>query len=219
MRQWDELDTYLFDIDGTLLNCQDAVHYFAFCDALTRIAGKPMNLDGVVAHGNTDVGILRDALRLGGVDDEAWRPRLTEIRAAMGTFVEARVDEFEIHATPGIVGVLRHLKAKGAVLGVATGNLERIGRAKLARAGVLEWFSFGGYSDQFEFRKDVFQAALALAPKGSAVCVVGDTPEDVRAAKACGLAVIAVATGIFGVEELQREGPDWCLTSFADVLP
>ena len=74
MRAWDEFDAYLFDIDGTLINCRDAVHYFAFCEALTRIAGRPTNLDGVVAHGNTDVGILRDALHLAKVPDEAWRP-------------------------------------------------------------------------------------------------------------------------------------------------
>ena len=218
MRHWDEFDAYLFDIDGTLLNCRDAVHYFAFCDALTRIAGRPMNLDGVVAHGNTDVGILRDALRLAGVPDEAWRPGLLETQQGMGDFVESREAEFQIEATPGIVEVLRHLRGKGAVLGVATGNLRRIGRAKLARAGVLEWFNFGGYSDAFEYRRDVFQAALALTPKGAAVCVVGDTPEDVRAAKACGLNVIAVATGTFGLEELAVEDPDWCLRSFRDVM-
>jgi phosphoglycolate phosphatase len=56
LRAWDEFDAYLFDIDGTLINCRDAVHYFAFCESLTRIAGRPMNLDGVVAHGNTDAG-------------------------------------------------------------------------------------------------------------------------------------------------------------------
>lgn len=219
MRAWDEFDAYLFDIDGTLINCRDAVHYFAFCESLTRIAGRPTNLDGVVAHGNTDAGILRDALRLANVPDEAWRPKLAETQAAMAAFVEAHIDEFDIEPTPGIVDVLRHLKGKGAVLGVATGNLERIGRAKLARAGVLAWFDFGGYSDAFEYRRDVFQAALALVKPGLAVCVVGDTREDVRAAKACDLPVIAVATGIFTVANLQAEQPDWCLRSFYDVLP
>ncbi len=33
-RRWDAYDAYLFDIDGTLMNCTDAVHYFAFCEAL-----------------------------------------------------------------------------------------------------------------------------------------------------------------------------------------
>ena len=63
-RSWDAFDAYLFDIDGTLINCKDAVHYFAFCAALKSLSGRNLNLDGVTAHGNTDVGILRDALML-----------------------------------------------------------------------------------------------------------------------------------------------------------
>ena len=76
IREWDCFDAYLFDIDGTLLNCSDAVHYFAFCNTLSAIAGRPFTLEGVTAHGNTDVGILRDALALAGVDAAVWRPRL-----------------------------------------------------------------------------------------------------------------------------------------------
>ncbi len=83
-RTWDAFDGYLFDIDGTLLNCKDAVHYFAFCDALTEVAGRPLNLDGVVTHGNVDAAILRDAFARGGVDEAVWRPRLDEIRAVHG---------------------------------------------------------------------------------------------------------------------------------------
>ena len=55
-----------FDIDGTLLHCTDAVHYFAFCEALKSVAGQSMTLEGVTAHGNVDTGILRDALPAGG---------------------------------------------------------------------------------------------------------------------------------------------------------
>ena len=62
-RAWDEYDVYLFDIDGTLLECRDAVHYFAFCAVLDSLAGRPLTLEGVTAHGNTDIGILRDALQ------------------------------------------------------------------------------------------------------------------------------------------------------------
>ena len=47
---WDGYDAYLFDIDGTLLHCRDAVHYFAFCNALERVAGRRMTLEGVVAN-------------------------------------------------------------------------------------------------------------------------------------------------------------------------
>ena len=75
-RRWDTFDAYLFDVDGTLLDCRDAVHYFAFCETLKSLSGRELNLDGVTAHGNTDIGILRDALALAGVPESDWRPRL-----------------------------------------------------------------------------------------------------------------------------------------------
>ncbi len=221
-RRWDEFDAYLFDIDGTLLSCTDAVHYFAFCEALGTLAGRPLNLDGVTAHGNTDVGILRDALALAGVPDETWRPRIAETREAMCRFVDERRADLCATLLPFVPEVLERLRAKGAVLGVATGNLEGIGRLKLEHCGLLRWFDFGGYSDPYEYRRDVFAGALgkarALAGADAAVCVVGDTPEDVRAARANGLGVVAVATGIYSPEELRAERPDWCVRSLGDLL-
>ena len=110
-RAWDAYDAYLFDIDGTLMNATDAVHYFAFCEALETVAGRPMNLDGVVAHGNTDVGILRDAWALGEVPESAWRPRLDEIRRGMCRFVARRRDDLRLTVLPGVVAMLNHLSA------------------------------------------------------------------------------------------------------------
>ena len=220
--RWDEYDGYLFDIDGTLLRSDDAVHYFAFCEGLSVVAGKQLNLDGVLAHGNTDVGILRDAWQLAGVGSEIWRPRLAETRDFMCSFVEARRDDLRISVLPGVCEVLDYLKSRGAVLGVATGNLERIARVKLQRVRLLERFDFSGYSDDFEYRRDVFGLALKLARErageNARVCVVGDTPEDVRSARANGLDCIAVATGIYSFETLRAESPDWCLHSLMELL-
>ena len=56
---WTAFDCYLFDIDGTLLNSRDAVHYYAFHRAVQTVFGLDFRLDGVPVHGNTDVGILR----------------------------------------------------------------------------------------------------------------------------------------------------------------
>ena len=221
-RAWDAYDAYLFDIDGTLLHCTDAVHYFAFCDALTQVAGRPMNLDGVIAHGNTDVGILRDAFVRAGVPDEAWRPQLDAIRGAMCAQVERNQAELRTNVLPYVQQMLEHLKRRGAVLGVATGNLEGIGRIKLQHGGLLRHFDFGGYSDAFEYRKDVFAAALAtarsLAGAEAAVCAVGDTPSDVQAAQANGIDVIAVATGVYSQQQLLAEAPTRCVATFAELL-
>lgn len=222
-RPWDAFDGYLFDIDGTLLNCKDAVHYFAFCSALSAVAERPMTLDGVVTHGNTDEGILRDAFARGDVAQEVWRPRLGEIRTWMGDEVEANRRAFEIEVLPGVPELLRHLRSRGALLSTATGNLARIGETKLQACGLHHLFELAGYSDGFETRAEVFAAALAQLRKrlGSAatVCVFGDTPADIQAAHANGLEVVAVATGIFSREQLQAERPELCVVTLAELVP
>lgn len=220
-RPWDAFDAYLFDIDGTLIHCADAVHYFAFCDALSSVAGRPVNLDGVVAHGNTDIGILRDAFARAGVPESQWRPQLPEICERMTRFVEGRAHEFCIRALPGVEGVLRYLREKGAILGLATGNLESIGKQKLGAARLLELFHFGGWSDGLETRADVFRRALdqarTLAGPTASILVIGDTPSDVRAARANQLPVVAVASGTYSFEQLSAEAPDLCLHSLEEL--
>ena len=220
-RAWDKYDVYLFDIDGTLINCTDATHYFAFCDALKKLSGRDLTLEGVTAHGNVDAGILRDALTIAQIAESDWRPRFPAVSAAMCDFVEDRKKELRATVLPHVREVLEHLRSRGARLGVATGNFERIGRLKLEQADLMRYFDFGGWSDGHEFRTDVFQAALAtaLALYGAkaAVCVVGDTPADVVAAHKNGLPVIAVATGIYSVNQLRLEKPEWCVASLAEL--
>jgi phosphoglycolate phosphatase len=222
-RPWDTFDAYLFDIDGTLIHCTDAVHYFAFCSVLSFVAGKPINLDGVVTHGNTDVGILRDAFALAGVPEDRWRVQLPEMRNMMCSFVNEKRQEICVNVLPQVRRVLEHLRERGAKLGVATGNLEEIGKRKLEAAQILEMFHFGGWSDAFEHRSDVFRAAGEIArfhagPR-AAIVVVGDTPADVQAARRNGLEVIAVASGIYKSEELYVERPELCIRSFEELMP
>jgi len=123
---------------------------------------------------------------------------------------------------PQVREVLGHLRARGAVLGISTGNLERIGKLKLKHAGLLDYFQFGGWSDDYEYRADVFRGAIAkaraIASERAALCVVGDTPADIRAARENALPVIAVSTGIYSFEQLQQEKPELCIRSFDDLL-
>jgi phosphoglycolate phosphatase len=219
---WDTFDGYLFDIDGTLIHCTDAIHYFSFCDALSAVAGRPLNLDGVTAHGNTDVGILRDAFALAGIPEDYWRPRLPQICEQMCLQVEQNKAGLCATVLPHVREVLLHLRNKGATLSVATGNLERIGRQKLAAANLLEFFHLGAWSDSFEQRADVYCHAVEQVRRATrpdaAILAVGDTPADVLAAHANHLPVMAVATGTYTFEQLQNEAPSLCLHTFAELF-
>ena len=127
---------------------------------------------------------------------------------------------------PGVNEVLRYLAQRGALLGVASGNLEAIGWIKVEKAGLREWFHFGGFSDQLPDRAELVKQAAIKAREmdahrgraGAKICVVGDTPRDIEAARANSLSVIAVATGRSSFDELLQCRPDACVSSLADLL-
>jgi phosphoglycolate phosphatase-like HAD superfamily hydrolase len=123
---------------------------------------------------------------------------------------------------PGVKDALSHLARRGALLGVGTGNLEMIGWIKIEEAGLREWFRFGGFSDHFPVRTELIghaaRKARELAGADARVCVVGDTPRDIEAARANSLPVIAVATGNYSFDELLQNRPEACATSLADLL-
>jgi phosphoglycolate phosphatase len=221
-RAWDEYDAYLFDIDGTLLTCHDSIHYDGFCHALTWLNEAPLTLDGVTVHGNTDRGILRDAMLRTGRDVQQWRAALPEAVRRMEDFVARHQEGMCARPIAGVAEILTYLKNRGAVLGVVTGNLCSIGSIKLKRSGLHPHFSFFGFSDLFEDRIETVKDAAAKLGKELArnarVCLVGDTPLDVRAAHRNHLPAIAVATGIFSLEELSAEAPEHCVRSLFDFF-
>jgi phosphoglycolate phosphatase-like HAD superfamily hydrolase len=49
--------------------------------------------------------------------------------------------------------------------------------------------------------------------------VIGDTPLDIACARAVGAKVIAVATGMFELEELEAHEPDWAAQNLGELDP
>jgi phosphoglycolate phosphatase len=219
---WDGQDAYLFDIDGTLLRSRDRVHMDSLPASVREVMGLEVSLEGVSLAGNTDTSILREACALAGVPAHVLEPQMAAILKAMCQNVADRRDQLQPILMPGVEETLKHLADRGAALGVATGNLEMIGWIKVERAGLREWFRFGGFSDHFPVRSELVghaaKKARELAGAQASVCVVGDTPRDIEAAHANGLPVIAVATGHFSFDELLEHRPEACTTTLADLL-
>ena len=220
---WACADAYLFDIDGTLLNVRDAVHYFAFQRALADVFGLAgAKLEGVPIHGNTDTGILHAVLRRAGVAEAEIARLLPRAVRQMCDEVEANAAGIRAEICPSIRELLERLRLAGKLLGVVSGNFSAIGWAKLRATGLRDYLAFGCYSDRLERRADIFregiaEAQLRLGPAAS-ICVVGDTPADVEAARETGIAIIAVSTGIYPAGELAPLAPDLCIASCAAIL-
>jgi len=224
--EWDEQDAYLFDIDGTLLRSWDRVHYDSFAASVRRITGFEVTLAGIPTAGSTDTAILRAACGQAGVPNEELEKHIDAILEAMCAGVAERRQEMRVALMPGVEETLRYRAGRGKMLGVATGNLEVIGWIKIEQAGLREWFRFGGFSDRFPVRSELVAQAARKARElagtgglpGARVCVVGDTPRDIEAARANSLPVISVATGHYSFEQLLELRPEVCVTSLADLL-
>ena len=219
---WDAQDAYLFDIDGTLLRSRDRVHFESFASSVHRVTGIEITLAGILLHGSTDTAILREAWRQAGIPVQVLEERMEAILEAMRNTVVERRHELDLIRMPGVEQTLDHLARRGALLGVATGNLEMIGWIKVEQAGLRQWFRFGGFSDHFPVRSELIgkaaDKARELAGRGASICVVGDTPRDIEAARANFLSVIAVATGKYSFDELLEYQPEVCATSLADLM-
>jgi phosphoglycolate phosphatase len=219
---WDGQDAYLFDIDGTLTRSRDRIHVESFAAGVQRVTGFEITLAGVHLPGNTDTAILREACHQAGIPASEWEARAEAILEAMRTAVAERRHEMDLVQMPGVEETLRHLARKGALLGLATGNLEAIAWLKIEQAGLREWFRFGGFSDRFPIRSELIgqaaRKAREMAGGQASVCVVGDTPRDIEAAHANSLSVIAVATGRYCFDELFQHQPEVCASSLADLL-
>jgi phosphoglycolate phosphatase len=199
----------LFDIDGTLLLRATSAHVAAVHEALREVYGitDPRG-QKVEAAGRTDYEIARDICLLSGVTAERFDAGREDFRiACVAAYARLCPDDLSEFVAPGVTDVLEALAARdGTHLALLTGNLEPIGRLKLARAGLGRYFEpgQGGFGSDHEDRTELPAIARRRAggyPRAKTV-VIGDTPRDIACARADGVRCIAVATGPFGPDEL-----------------
>ena len=187
--------------------------------AMVSLYGEPPRLMEVPCAGRTDRSITRDFFALHNVEDSPER---------CGHYYDVFVEMLSHYlpqragqVLPGVVRILEKLVRDERIqMGLLTGNLRRAARIKLSHYGLDHFFygageAFGGFGDEHADRDDVARDALASAADyvGRAVdpqqvWVVGDTPNDVRCARAIGANVCAVATGHYSTNELAESGPD-----------
>ena len=211
----------LFDVDGTLVTTGGAGRR-----ALVRALAHWGASDGASFSfaGLTDRLIIRRSLAQAGMDVSE-----TLIDRVIAAYLEVLADE--VAATPApdyrlLPGMLEALDAlAGAAhvaVGLGTGNVERGARIKLERVGVAERFAFGGFGCDAEDRAELLRigaergaARLGAARDQCRVVVIGDTPLDIKAARAIGAEAFALAAGGTTLEELATHHPEHLYPSLA----
>lgn len=207
------LHTILLDIDGTLLDSNDA-HARAWVAAFPR-HGYVVPFEAI----RPLIGKGGDKLipELTGLDPDSGEvKRLSETRGEI--FRERELPT--LRPTPGARQLLERMRAQGLELVVATSAKADEVRALLQQAGVADLIEASSSADDVERSKpdpDIVRAALsAVRRPASHSLMLGDTPYDVEAATRARVPIIALRCG--GWDDAALEGASEVYDDPADLL-
>jgi phosphoglycolate phosphatase len=218
----------LFDIDGTLLSA-GGMGMVAMERAGQALFSPSFSREGVGYSGRLDPLIVTDLFRLNKVADS--HENRAAFRAAYLEELRSSLAEQPPRALPGVHELLDAIAsdARPGAAALLTGNFPEAGKLKLDSVGIDPGrFVLAAWGDDSPHsvpdRSHLPPVAMArhlarfgTAPLPQRTTVIGDTPEDVRCAKASGLRCLGVATGRSSVAELLTAGadkalPDLCQT-------
>ncbi len=220
-----EIETVLWDIDGTLLVTGGA-GAVAWQRAFEQLHGVEANIEEHTSAGMTDPEIAAIIFRevIGRDGSEAERAKA--IAGYLSHLEQAVAESSGYRVMPGIEEILPRLAAAGVRQGIVTGNIEAAAQIKLARGNLNRYFQFGGYGSDASDRTEVTKKALeraaevAGAPLDPATAIsVGDTPRDVSAGHGAGIRVVGVATGSYTVDQQREAGADWPIADVTAGFP
>ena len=206
----------VFDCDGTLSDGQAGV-----CDAMDAAfaaAGLPppdrhrvrrtvgLSLPYAIRHIAPEAPEELQALAVEAYKDAFRRSRLE------GTLSEP------LYA--GIAEVLGRLKARGWVLGVATGKSDRGLRSCLVTHGIFDLFATLQTADRHPSKPDPSMLETAMAEaraRPAATVMIGDTAYDMTMARTAGVRALGVAWGYHAPDELLAAGAEAVALTPADL--
>jgi phosphoglycolate phosphatase-like HAD superfamily hydrolase len=214
-----------FDVDETLVSTGGAGAR-SWGRGFDKLWGVAADISNFTKGGMTDPEVGRITFR-GVMGREPSPEELAELMREYLEFLPEEVASSPgYHVLPGVNDILPRLIATGILVGITSGAVEPATHIKLARAGLNQYFSFGGFGSDSTDRGELTRIAIRRASvvHGSPldptrVTVVGDTPMDIAAAHAAGALGIGVASGKYTVDQLKQAGADHVLVDLTDPFP
>jgi pyrophosphatase PpaX len=203
-------DAALFDLDGTVLDTGELI-----------LSSWRHVRDTFGLRGDDDDfrrGMGRPLREIFGAwtRDEAERDRLVDAYREHNMAVHDQM----VRPFPGIPELFAALRAEGIRVGIVTSKARAAAEQGLRVTG-LAVDDLVGPEDVIHPKPDPEPVRLALArlavTAGRAI-FVGDSPHDIHAGRAAGVATAAVRWGMFAVNELEASAPDHWLADPADLL-
>lgn len=205
--------TVLFDLDGTLVNSIELIVRSADHAFRSRPGPRPSRAEIMAAIGRPLVAQFSEY-----ASGE-------ELDAYVAAYREYQLRHHDDLTTPypGISDVLESLRERGCRLGVVTSKVERLANRALQHVGIDRHFELVVGIESTGRHKPspdpLLHALRELGSRARDAVYVGDSPFDIQAAQAAGVASAAVSWGAFEGSVLASHGPDWLLDQPAGLLP
>lgn len=205
-------NTWLFDLDGTLIDSNSAV---VECMKRTALDMGGEVTDEVALRGSFGRGLTNTLAPWipGGKMDEALKRYLENFQ----TIVKKNIRLYE-----GTVELLDLLKSRDMPMAIITGNMQSELDGIYDQLDLKKYFPVAICADTIAFQKPSPEPVLeALKRLGSGVegaVFVGDSEHDIRAGRLAGVKTIAVKGGSSTEEKLLLAQPDVILEGVHEVL-
>ena len=210
----------MFDLDGTLV---DSVPDLAAAinQMLWQLGRQPVAVSTVATWvGNGAEVLVRRALA-GSLEcadvDEAL------VSDALPLFLDAYGQSHDLtRPYPGVLLLLNALRERGVPMALITNKPEEFVAPLLGQVGLDGFFSWiiGGGATKPKPDPAGLLYVLQMAGVDAADAVfIGDSRNDVLAAKAAGVGCIAVSYGYNHGQPIALEAPDLIVANLADLLP
>ena len=213
----------LFDIDGTLIRTGGA-GVKAFAKVFSSEFNAADGFERLKFAGRTDLSLVREFFSFHQIPPTAENFQRFFDRYVF--WLDHILLQTRSSVCPGVREFIGGLVAlpQPPLLGLLTGNIRLGAEIKLRHLGLWDIFQTGAFGDDHEERAHIAAVARRRGSRilgqdlvGSEVLVVGDTPLDIRCARAIDARCLAIATGSHPLAELQLHQPDWAVKDLREI--
>ena len=209
------MNLYLFDVDNTMLDV-DHLHRQAYEEMYEKVYNVKHSLSLPKGEERTTHNIIRCALT-NNVPGKKIEEQMEEAVESMARLYMSRVNPLFVHTN--VPHILGKLNERGMV-GVFTGGARHITNVILKKTNLHERFHHVSTCDDAPTRKEIVKHAIenaSLGRKFDKVFVIGDSPEDIEAAKSNNAVAVGVAMGYHDEETLRKSGADIVIKDWEDT--
>ena len=210
----------MFDLDGTLVDSVPDLAQ-AINTMLVQLQRQPVS-EACVAQwvGNGAQVLVRRALA-GGLEHAAVDEALAA--DALALFLAAYADNHHLtRVYPGVLECLQALKAQAMPMALITNKPEAFVAPLLTEVGLdgfFTWIIGGGATKPKPDPAALFYVMQMAQVETTDAVFVGDSCNDIQAAKAAGVYSVGMRYGYNHGRPIELEEPDQVLDNLADLLP